>query len=53
MTDLIHPEDDSSSQSSGSSSTKSQTFSIDETKDKKAQSPRSKYPTISLKKKTS
>ncbi|XP_016356190.1 interferon-inducible GTPase 1-like [Sinocyclocheilus anshuiensis] len=36
MTDVINPynEDDRSSQSSGSSSTTSQTFSIDETKDK-------------------
>ncbi|XP_052435312.1 interferon-inducible GTPase 1-like [Carassius gibelio] len=47
MTDSRNPynEDDLSSQSSGSTSTTSQTFSQDETKNKK--SPHCKYPTIS------
>ncbi|XP_052474399.1 interferon-inducible GTPase 5-like [Carassius gibelio] len=49
MTDLVNPynEEDCISQSSGSSSSSLHSSSTEETKDKKAHSPRTKYPTIS------
>uniref|UniRef100_A0A8C2J5G1 Interferon-inducible GTPase 5-like n=1 Tax=Cyprinus carpio TaxID=7962 RepID=A0A8C2J5G1_CYPCA len=49
MTDLVNPynEEDCSSQSSVSSSSSSHSFGTEKTKDKKAKSPSSKYPTIS------